>query len=251
MEYFLDTTETIAKGVGFSHYGKIHTVWICVFITVTVLNALLYRRLSSSGKEKWRKAVAVLLLLDELFKMVMLFIGGRYTPKYLPLHLCSINIILIAIHAWKPTKAMNNFLYAICIPSSLLAIFFPTWTKLPLANFMHIHSFTVHILLALYPIVLLVGGELKPKLKDLPKCLLLLFGLAFIALCANLIFDTNFMFLMSASKGNPLYWFEQNWGDHRYGFPVLIAAILFLFYVPIVIRDSLKNKKKKALYNAK
>ena len=80
MEYFLDTTETIAKGVGFSHYGKIHTVWICVFITVTVLNALLYRKLSSSGKEKWRKAVAILLLLDELFKMVMLFIGGRYTP---------------------------------------------------------------------------------------------------------------------------------------------------------------------------
>ena len=245
MKYFLETSETIAKGVGFSHFDGLHTAWICVFIAVTLINVFLYRRLSESGKSKWRKAVAILLVADELFKMTMLFIGDRYSPDYLALHLCSINIILIAVHAWKPSRTLSNFLFAICIPAALLAIFFPSWTKLPLDNFMHIHSFTVHILLALYPIVLLAGGDLKPRLRDLPRCLLLLVILGLIALGANLIFDTNFMFLMSASKGNPLYWFKQNWGDHRYGFPVLMAAILFLFYAPVAIIESAKTKRKR------
>ena len=32
--------------------------------------------------------------------------------------------------------------------------------------------------------------------------------------------------MIYAEKGNPLYWFEQNWGSHLYGFPVLIAAVI-------------------------
>ena len=175
--------------------------------------------------------------------MAMLAIGGNYLPDYLPLHLCSINIFLIAYHAWKPNDTIGSFLYTVCIPGAIAALLFPTWTELPVWNFMHLHSTTIHILLTMYPMVLAVNGQLKIEVKRIPKCLLLLAGLAVVALIANLIFDTNFMFLMKAEPGNPLYVFQQMWGSHLLGFPVLITAVLAVMYCPVALYRKLKKKK--------
>ena len=41
------------------------------------------------------------------------------------------------------------------------------------------------------------------------------------------------MFLMDVEPGNPLYPFEQAWGNHLYGFPVLIAAVIAVMYAPV------------------
>lgn len=241
MRYFLDTVETIPEGVGFSHFGGLHLCWLALSVALVAANCLWYHRLSEEGRGRWKKTVSWLIIADELFKMVMLTIGGRYLPDYLPLHLCSINIFVIAVHARRPSRLLSAFVYTICIPGAIAALLFPNWAELPLANFMHIHSFTVHILLAMYPLVLALNGELKPQARDIPKCLALLAAMAVVALVFNLIFDTNFMFLMSADEGNPLYWFGQNWGDHRLGFPVLIAAVLVVMYVPMELFRKLRK----------
>lgn len=238
----MHTTETIPDGVGFSHYGLLHFVWLFLFVVLVVGNCLWYRKMNQMRRSHWKKVMAVLLLLDELYKVVFLIAGGRYTPDYLPLHLCSINIFIIAIHAWKPSKMLSGFLYTVCIPGALAALLFPTWTSLPLANFMHIHSFTVHILLAMYPLVLGIAGELKPEVRKIPQYLLLLLLMAIPIYGINLLLDTNFMFLMSADPGNPLYLFEQMWGNHLLGFPVLIVAILLVMFVPMVIFRKLRSR---------
>ena len=243
MQYFLDTTDSVVDGVGFTHFGLMHILWLVFFVMVTAINCIWYRKLDEKGKDRWKKAVAVLLILDEIFKDVMLLIGGRFSSGYLPLHLCSINIFLIAIHAWKPFKTLGGYLYTAGIPGAMAALLFPTWTKLPLGNFMHLHSFTVHILLAMYPIVLGLSGDLAPSLKKLPQYLLWIIGMAIPIYGINLLLDTNFMFLMYAEEGNPLYLFEQMWGNHLLGFPVLIVAVLIVMYVPMEIFRTIKRKR--------
>lgn len=242
MENFWKTSDTIPAGFGFSHYGPVHLIWLAAFVVLTVAFCYIYRRFDEKNRMIWRRGVAFLLLADELFKVIPMLIQGCFLPDYLPLHLCSVNIFLIVFHAWKPNKMLGNFLYTVCIPGALAALLFPTWTKLPAANYMLIHSFTVHILLAMYPIVLTAGGDIKPELKALPKTIALLAALAVVALVFNLIFDTNFMFLMYAEEGNPLFWFEQSWGSHLLGFPVLISAIIVVMYTPWVIYDKCKKK---------
>ena len=107
---------------------------------------------------------------------------------------------------------------------------FPTWTSLPTLNFMHLHSFTVHILLIAYPVVLTVAGDIRPDLRQLPKSLLFTVCMAVPIYVFNLLFDTNFMFLMYAEEGNPLLIFEQLLGHHLLGVPVLGAVFIGLMY---------------------
>ena len=242
MEYFLNTVETIPDGLGFRSFDMTHIGWLCALVAVVLLNCLLVRKLTEHQVGIWKKIVAFLILLDEVFKVCMLVLGGNYSVSYLPLHLCSINIFVILLHAFKPTKLVDNFLYTVCIPGALAALLFPTWTELPVGNFMHLHSFTVHILLAMYPLVLAISGKLKITWRMIPKCLGLLLLMAVPIYLVNMLLDTNFMFLMEADAGNPLYWFGQNWGNHLYGFPVLISAILIVMYLPLELIRLLRKK---------
>ena len=243
MKYFFETTETIVEGVGFSLFGNLHLLWLGAMIVCLLTNLFGYRRLNDFGRSRWRKIIAWLLIADELFKMVILICSEHYGFSYLPFHLCSINIFLIAIHAYKPSQILDNFLYTVCIPGALAALLFPSWTSLPVTSGMHIHSFTVHILLLLYPTVLTLGGDLKPDIKQLPKSMGLLLLMAIPIYGLNLLLDTNFMFLMSADPGNPLYVFETLWGNHLLGFPVIIAGVLLAMYGPLVLMKKLRKKE--------
>ncbi len=243
MEYFLDTVETIPSGLGFSLFDGVHLMWLLILVISVAINCVMFQKLSEKGQDRWRKVVALLIVLDEIFKDVGLIIGGNYSVGYLPLHLCSINIFMIVLHCFRPSRTLDNFLYMVCIPGALAAALFPTWTKLPVANFMHLHSSTVHILLVLYPAVLAINGKLKISWKLIPKCLAILGVMAIPIYFINLWLDTNFMFLMEADKGNPLYWFGENWGNHLWGFPVLITAVILAMYGPLeLVRKLIKAK---------
>lgn len=244
MKYFLDTVDTIPDGIGFSLFSGVHFMWLMILLIAVAANSILFHKLNEKGQDRWRKIIALLIVLDEIFKDVGLIIGGNYSVGYLPLHLCSINIFMIVLHCFKPSKNLDNFLYMVCIPGALAAALFPSWTKLPVANFMHLHSSTVHILLVLYPAVLAINGKLKINWKTIPKCLAILALMAIPIYFVNLWLDTNFMFLMEADKGNPLYWFGENWGSHLWGFPVLITAIVLVMYGPLeLIRKGIKAKR--------
>ena len=245
MEHFLDSVDTIAPGLGFQHFDALHFSWLALFVIVVVANCIWYKKLGQEGRDRWKKGVAIILLAAEAVKISLHLIAGNFIWDNLPLHLCGINIFLIAIHAWKPSKMLSNFLYTVCIPGAMAALLFPSWTKLPLLNFFHIHSSIAHILLVLYPFVLTAAGELKPSVKQMPKCLGLLALMAIPIYGLNILLDANFMFLMYAESNNPLYWFEQNWGSHLLGFPVIIAGVMLVMYLPMELYRKLKKETPK------
>lgn len=235
--HFLYSSDNIPNGFGFEHFSPLHIFWLVLWVMLSLFCCLLYRRLGERGRRRMRLILMSLIVGDEIWKMAWLMSLGLYTHSYLPFHLCSINIFLILFHTFKPTETVGNFFYIACMPTAAAAILFPTWTKLPFWNFMHLHSFSVHILLFIYPLMLIVGGDIKPRLRYLPRSLLLLIGLALVAKGVNHLYGTNFMFLESASKGNPLKLFEDLFGNHLIGFPVLGAAIILLLYgTPAMVR---------------
>lgn len=243
MKYFWETTGSIKKGVGFTHFDETHLTWIILFLAVTVAVCLIYRRADASSRRALRLTIGTLILLDEAAKLVMLFATGLFTKNYLPLQLCTINIFIVAIHMLRPSKMLDNFLYAICTPAAIAALLLPTWVKLPAANFMHIHSMTIHMLLAIYPIMLVAGGDIKPRLREVGKCVLLLVAMAIPVYLLNMKLGTNYMFLMKHANILPLKLAEQLTGEHLFAFPVLLIVLVAIMYVPWEIA----RKRKKSV----
>ncbi len=254
MQYFWETVESLKaakiKNVGFEHFDSTHMIWLTLCLIVCFVLSVLYRSTDAKKRKTLRITVAVIILVAEIIKIVGLIATGSFTVKYLPLHLCSINIFIIAIHAFKPTKTLDNFLYLLGIPGAFLAMLIPTWTELPLANFMHIFSFGVHIFLLAYPIMVTVGGDIKPELRHVPKVLILLLVFAVAAWSVNKspagqAIRPNFMFLQSASDIAPLLFFKKRFGTHLLAFPVILAGVILLFYAPPTIWQYIKKHKNK------
>ena len=246
MQNFFFTAETAPAGIGFDLFSPLHLMWLALLIVFAVFCGNIYKKAGEKKRKTLRLTFAALLLADEIFKHVMLIAADSWLPKYLPLHLCSINIFLIIYHAFRPNKTLGTFLYTACIPAAVAAMLFPTWTCLPFLNFIHLHSFTVHILLAVYPMMLLSGGDIVRDIRKVPHCIGILLVMAAINFAVNLALDTNFMFLMYAPEGNPLYWFQQTFGNHFIGFPVLIAAVVVVMYLPSVRQLKERFGKKHA-----
>lgn len=244
MKNFFYTSDTVPEGLGISHYGIEHLCWLAAAVAFIVGISLWYRKADTQLRRKIQVVMAVLIVLEEVTRDIFLVATNQFAVNHLPLHLCSVNILLIGFHAIKRTKTVDNFLYGICIPGAAAALLFANWLELPVWNYMSIHSFTIHILLVAYPVMMTVGGELKPHAKQLPKCLLLVLGLAVPIYMFNLIFDTNFMFLMYGEEGTPLvFWFQEHVGTHLPGLAILAIIALTAMYTILFLCRKLAAKR--------
>ena len=133
-----------------------------------------YKKLDEKARQKFLYIMSALLIADELFKHICSAATGQWEWGFLPLHLCSINIFVCIINSFKRDDFTSEVLYSVCIPGAALALLMPTWTNLPYWNFMSLHSNSIHVLLVMYPLLLLAGG-FKPNFKRLPKVFLFIF----------------------------------------------------------------------------
>ncbi len=231
---FWKVEETIGEGQGFSLFCASHLIEIAICVIATVIMCIIYRRADEVRSRRIRITVAALQIADELFKYYGLFHSGSWLAKYLPLHLCSINIFICTIHSLlkKNNGLLANFLYSICLPGAIIAELTPSWQMLPVANFMHLHSMTVHLLLIIYPAMLLAKGEIRRDYRYIPQLLLMLIIMAIPLHFFNLGFDTNFMFIEFPIPGTPLVLFEKWFGSHLIGYAIFLPLIMMLEYIP-------------------
>ena len=229
---FFVTNNNIPEGVGFQAFGLTHILWLSAGLLFWVAACIFYRRLSRDKRKLALTALGAYIFAQEITKDVVLLFLGEFSWGHLPFHLCGINVLLIAFDVIKQTKVVRSFLYYFAIPGALLALLFPNWTEMPVWNFFHIHSFTIHILLVLYPLLLITAGQVSTDLPSALRGTGLLVAMAIPVYFLNLLWDTNFMFLMEPDSGNPLEMFEKLLGSHLWGFPILLPVVILAMYLP-------------------
>lgn len=240
---FFVTTDHIPEGVGFQTFGLTHILWLSAGLIFCIAACIFFRKLSADKRKLMLRVLGAYIFLQEMAKNLVLILLGEFDWGYLPFHLCGINILLIAFDTVKQTKTVRSFLYYFAIPGAALALLFPNWTEMPVWNFFHIHSFTIHILLVLYPLLLVTTNQVSTDLKSAFQGVGLLVAMAIPVYFLNLLWDTNFMFLMRPDSGNPLEFFEKLLGSHLWGFPILLPVVILVMYLPLFI---IKNRNKRA-----
>ena len=241
---FFVINDKMPEGMGFQTFDLTHILWLLASLLLYVGACMLHRRLSAPKRKLMLTILGICIVSLEVIKDLVIILLGEFTWGYLPLHLCGINILLIGFDMFKPTKVVRSFLYYFAIPGAALALLFPNWTKMPFWNFFHLHSFAIHILLVLYPLLLVTTGQVQTDLKSALKSTGLLVAMAIPVYGLNLLWDTNFMFLMQPDSGNPLEMFEKLLGSHLWGFPILLPVVILVMYVPTLI-----FKKRSKVHN--
>ena len=240
---FFMTENHIPEGVGFQTFDLTHILWLLAGFAVWIGGCIFFKKLSADRQKRALKVLGCIIFTQEIIRDLALLILCEFQWGHLPLHLCGINILLIAFDVFKPTKTVRSFLYYFSIPGAALALLFPNWTEMPVWNFFCLHSFTIHIQLVLYPLLLVSSGQAATDLKSAGKSILLLVAMAIPVYFLNLLWNTNFMFLMESDSGNPLEFFETLLGSHLWGFPILLPVVVLLMYLPARLL-----KKKTAVH---
>ena len=242
-QYLWYCAETIPEGLGFALLSGGHLVWLAAIAVVIALVCVRYRKADAAHRGKMRSVVSALLIADELLKIVVLCATGCYDATYLPLHLCSINIFTCLWYTLRPNKMAGEVLYALAVPGALVALLSPTWTELPFVNAMSFHSFSVHGLLILYPMMLLTSGEHRPSIRRFWMPFVFILVLSPLLYGFNAIFDTNFMFLNGTADNIVLETIESITTPRFYilGLAALVLIVWFFMYLPWAIADRKKQ----------
>ena len=233
MSLWLYTSDHIPDGYGMGTFSPGHLFWLAVSLLIFIFIGRMYRDSDEKRRTHMRWILAVLMIVDEIYKDVLTITTGQWLWEYLPLHLCSISIFMAFIYTATGNRLVEEYLYAVSLPTATMALVFPDWMNLPFLNLMNFHSFTIHIMIVLYPVMLLYGG-FRPDTKYLFRLIPFIVLYGFLIYFVNQVLDTNFFFMNGAAEGNPLSVLEKYVGGwYRAAFPV-IALIVWLpmYYFP-------------------
>ena len=234
MDFFFATEERLPPGLGFELFGVEH---LCALLCCAALGALLcaaYRRSGPKGRVRLRHALGWAVFACELLKDGNLIAQGVFGLGYLPLHLCGLAVFFTLFHSLRPGETVGNFLYACCMPGAAFALVFPDWTAYPILSYHALVGFLVHALLVAYPLMLVLGGDLRPRARYLPRCFGILLALAVPIYLFDRAFNVNYMFLVLPAPGSPLEWFAALLGVPGYllGYLPMLAVVWLLLYLP-------------------
>lgn len=238
---FFDFTIERNDGLGFELLGEEHAFYMLLCASLVLLLCLAYRGGGIERRHGLRLAVALSAVSLELMRALLLALSGEYGIGRLPLHLCTMAAYIALFHALRRSELIGQFLFAFCMPGAAAAIFMPDWSYYPALHFMSLCGFLLHALIVVYPLMQVLGGDIWPDTRDLPRCLVMMLCIAAPVYLFDRAFDTNYMFLNWPPENTPLQWFGFL-GRPFYilAYLPMMAAVWALIYFPFLLR---KDKK--------
>ncbi len=231
---------TESSELGFGLFSAAHFVWLILSAACIVAVSICYKRAAAASRRRMRRSVASLILGIELVKTAFLICMDEYDIGRLPLHLCGLAVYLEFIHSLRDQPAdgfFSQFLFAFCMPGAVFALIFPDWVGYPLLSFMTFAGFLLHMLVVLYVVMQLCGGDIVPSFRRLPVCALIMLLICVPVFFFDRLTYTNYMFLNYPSPGSPLEWFSfLGRPGYLLGYIPLALLTWAVLYLPFALR---------------
>ena len=182
---------------------------------------------------------------------------GGYLPKTdLPFHLCSIQIIFLAILNLTSNKKVRRALCAFMLPSclwgGLAAILIPTSSSISSLNVLTFQYFIYHSALIVLALHMLMSSEMPFNVKDCRTALIMLVCALFAAIYVNsILYDgqskVNFMYVVSPPKeGLPFLNKEHGWLVYILHYAFLCVVLVTLTYAKPIVSALLKGRRERS-----
>ena len=250
-----------------------HIIWllICLIMILIILYSFNKKRPSL---DKVLTTALIISILSEITKVISVIklvpssnnelLLPYISLNHLPLHFCSIQIILIGIAKYMKDKKKRETLLAFMAPTcfygALLALAMPSIFQTTISveqAFIHPISyqfFIFHAMLIALGLIIVKSNEIKWEYKHLKSACLLIYLMGFISIYLNSMFAsptyidgelisvdfwTNFFFTYQNPLGIKLTEIWQ-WYIYLIIIILLTTILMCIFYIPLIN----KNKRR-------
>lgn len=232
-----------------------HLTFVTTLVVIMIILAVILglRNKDKDAKVKNNVLIWAAILIDgfELFKIVMFCIADEsFRPilSNLPLFLCSIQLITIPLAAFSKGKikeASLDFVFIFGILGAILGTYFAgqNYGAYPVLSFPNVVSGITHCISGFASLYIAISGMSSMKKENIWNTFTILGVFCVFAYIANILFETNYMFLMQGD-GTPYDIFYNLVNGNRFFYPVIVI-VLFLAYITVFyyIFYLVKNKK--------
>ena len=238
-------------------FGYKHLIILGVCLVGIVLGWFFTR------KAKFKDVVKTMLIIgiiSEIIKVVYYVVRneathGGYLPKTdLPFHLCSIQIIFIAILHYSKNERLKRLLMSFMLPSCLFggiaALLIATDSSRNGMWIITLQYFAYHVAISVFSLYLLTNKEMKWTIKDFVNCLKLLGLFGLVSIYINSMINDgsggiNFMYTVKPPQdGLPYLNLNQGWLVYILKYASIAITVIALTYIKPII-DWFKSLKKK------
>ncbi len=247
MGLFFTPERELPQGVGFSPLGREHWIVLGLLAVWSAVVVVLGCRKAPKRRQRLLKGMSLGMLGLELVKDGILAVLGAFTVGYLPLHLCSMAMLICIYAAWHPdSDTAGQLLWSLCFSGGLAALLFPDWTDMPLWHFQSVHSFLYHAMLVQFSLITVLTGQARPRVGKAWKVGVFLLAVAVPVYGINLALGTNYMFLLAPAAGSPLELCARlpgRWG-YLAGYAVLVGIVLLFLNLPFTLWARIQRRKR-------
>ncbi len=233
-----------------------HLTFVTALVILMIGLAIYFGLKNKNKDEKIKNKVLITaaLLIDglEIFKILVFCLNDKSAEPILsnlPLFLCSIQLITIPVAAFskgRVKEASIDFVSIFGLLGALLGTYFAgqNYAAYPVLSFTNVVSGITHCISGFAALYIFIAGMVSMKKQNIWITFIILGVFVVLAYIANILFETNYMFLMQGD-GTP-YDIVYNLVNGNKVFYPLIVVLLFLLYIlGFYYVFFLINKKKK------
>lgn len=201
MNSFWAHQENTLEGNGYGQFSKTHIflLTISILFIIAIINIYLN---AGDSKIIILRTISATLMISEILKLIALPRAEASIINNLPLEVCSFAGYAILFDSLYPTnKVVPMMLLTLFLPAAIMALLFPTTTRLPAFNFFTIHQFVFHALIIAYVLMRFINKEWTLTYQGLWMSIIKVIILVAIIYTIDTIFDRNFFFLRG-TEGN-------------------------------------------------
>lgn len=227
-----------------SIFGTKHLILVAICAAAIVLGYLVSRKWDLERLTKYMFTIGVISELIKVFYYIIAneaVYGGILPKTDLPFHLCSIQILFVAIARFINSQKIKELLLSFMIPSCLFggiaAILIATTSSLNGMPILSLQYFGYHSAIVIFALVLLTSGVLQLTIRHYVNCLKFLVGLMLFAIYINSILydgnpNINFMYVASPPQaGLPWLNEDQGWLVYMLRYSSLVVGCVTLCYI--------------------
>lgn len=240
-------------------FGTLHLAALGASAVFIIAGVIAVRRMPMKSLLKLMLGIGIASEAVKVFAYILMNEAklGGYLPKTdLPFHLCSLQVLFLAVLNLTSNKKIRRTLCAFMLPSclwgGLAALLIPTSSSISSLNVLTFQYFIYHSALVVLAIHMLTTPEMPFNVKDYRTALIMLGCTLFAAIYINSILydgssNINFMYVVSPPKeGLPYLNKDRGWLVYILRYAALCIVLVTITYAKQIVTALLRGRSGRS-----